>query len=176
MEIIKRNSSLVEYNNCIGDEEVNFVYELNKLDDESWTLYLVDGGISIRVNSENTKGVVQFAPRKKDKTIDIVIISVSEYVNNIYIALAQFLSLYYLKNPFGLNTTKKLSLKRFLENVRSYMSIYGEEDLKIKETIEFHKKAAKINASLGSKVGNFGFSHIDGDVEIYGAATEYIFE
>ena len=72
MEIIKRNSSLVEYNNCIGDEEVNFVYELNKLDDESWTLYLVDGGISIRVNSENTKGVVQFAPRKKDKTIDIV--------------------------------------------------------------------------------------------------------
>ena len=101
MEIIKRNSSLVEYNNCIGDEEVNFVYELNKLDDESWTLYLVDGRISIRVNSENTKGVVQFAPRKKDKTIDIVIISVSEYVNNIYIALAQFLSLYYLKLHLG---------------------------------------------------------------------------
>lgn len=174
MEIIKRNCSLIEYNNCIGFEEAEQVLDQYNVD-EDWYVYRVEGGVSIFIDQDLTKSLITFLPREKDNTVDVVSISLSKYVSNIYKAVSQFLTQYHIQNPFGLKNKKTLKLPNFLEDLGSYMSVVCESDEEIEETLEFHKKASKNNCSLRAKVGNFGYDHINGKVKIYGAAINHFF-
>ena len=58
MEIIKRNSSLTEYNNCIGEDEINDVLIKNNVYDGLWSVIEVGGGIIVLINEDNTKSFI----------------------------------------------------------------------------------------------------------------------
>lgn len=175
MEIIKRNSSLTEYNNCIGEDEINDVLIKNNVYDGLWSCIEVGGGIIVLINEDNTKSLVSFAPREKDNTVDIVSIELSKYVTNISRAVAQFLGDYNIPNPFGLKNKRVMKLDRFLDNLSSYMSIAGNTDEEIEESLAGQKLASENEWEVKAIVGDFGFEHFKGKVRINGGAVRSYF-
>ena len=175
MEIIKRNSSLTEYNNCISDEELIYVYNEVGVGDDKWTCFNVEGGITIYINKARTKSLVAFAPRVKDGTVDIVLITLGNYVSNILIAVAQFLTMYHIKNPFGLKNKRKMHIDKFLDGLSSYMSMACNTDDEIEDSLKLHKEASKANQSLETIVGGFRFDHHNGKVKVSGGMEKCLF-
>lgn len=177
MEIIKRNSSLIEYNNCIGEDEINDVLIKNNVYDGLWSGIEVGGGIIVLINEDNTKSLVSFAPREKDNTVDIVSIELSKYVTNIPRAVAQFLSNYHIQNPFGLKNKRVMKLNRFLDNLGSYMSIAGNTEEEINESVEGFKAVSMHdpNARVEAIVGDFAYQFMNGKVRVEGGAVRNFF-
>ena len=177
MEIIKRNSSLIEYNNCIGEEEIENVLIENNIYNERWELIKVEGGITVFINEANDKSLVAFAAREKDNTVDIVSIELSKYVTNIPRAVAQFLSNYHIQNPFGLKNKRVMKLNRFLDNLGSYMSIVGNTEEEINESVEGLKAVSMHdpNARVEAIVGDFAYQFMNGKVRVEGGAVRNFF-
>lgn len=176
MEIIKRNSSLTEYNNCISEEEFITVYNEVGVADEKWFIGELYGGITLYINESQTKSLVAFAPREKDGTVDIVLITLSNYVSNIPKAVSQFLTNYNIKNPFGLKNKRKMSSDKFFDGLTSYMSMACNTDEEIEETLLFHKEASSTNKTVETLDRTFKCKYLNGNVKINGGMAKCIFQ
>ena len=176
MKTITKNHSLTEFNNCRGAAEINYVLDYYKVDD-SWDIYDVPGGITLCVNQSVSTSLVCFAPRATDGTVDIVKISKSYYVKDIERAVSQFLSDYDIPSPFGLTNKHTMSIDRFLDNLGSYMSIAGNTEEEIEESVTELKavSAHNPNARVEAIVGDFAYQFMNGSVRVEGGAVRNFF-
>ena len=176
MEKIKRNRSLTEYNNCLGEEEISKVLKEECKLPEEIEVYEIEGGITFTITPDENKAVIMFAPRKKDHTVDIVRIQKSKYVTDIQIAVSQFLSQYKIKNPFGLRPRNHMPTTSFLKGIASYMSVVADSDEDIIKTLEICKETSKKQGILKSKHGKpFSYEFINGFVNVRGSARGNFF-
>lgn len=175
MEKIIRNCSLTEYNNCLGEEEINDVINEIGLPDNLNGM-LIGGGVCLFITPDQKKAVFVFAPRKKDMTVDIVEIKTSKYVTNIEIAASQFLSQYRIQNPFGYYPRTHMPTTSFLRGIASYMSVVADPDEEIAKTLDMCKKCWEENGTLESIHGDpFSYEFKNGFVNIRGSAVGNFF-
>lgn len=174
METIKRNRSLTEFNNCLGDE-VSKALDQCQLP-EKVDFYDFNNGICLAVAPDESEAVFIFAPRQKDQTMDIVRIQKSEYVTDIQIAVSQFLTQYKTQNPYGLSPRNRMPADSFLKGIASYMAVVANSDEEISKTLELCKKQCDKNVVLESVQGNpFSYEFNNGFVNIGGSARGNFF-
>jgi hypothetical protein len=124
-----------------------------------------------------TTSLVCFAPRPIVGTVNIVKISKSYYVRYIKRAISQFLSDYDILNQFGLQNLDTMSVDRFLDNLGSYMSIAGNTEDEIKESVTGLKafSAQETNGRVQAIVGDFAYQFMGDKVRIEGNAIRNFF-